>query len=263
MTDAIRVVACIRFVWPWLIHLRLLETSGAARTNLSATDSSNIHRPMSAYETGDHEFSAPSQSAEATGGSALPRELTAARTSVHRSDAKTPLPRVSTTDCCSAAPRPMLPGIHEKKRMSRLAGIPGNEESSVLIMMMRSTPAAVIDSLTVAMFVERSALRSCVVAVTPRAVSTASVPENAFARATPSARDSTTTTRDPLGTSVMRSGRERTMAVKSIPSVRHTLRMPCPRPPAAPITATRRGSDRDELISAGVVMVEPRAKASE
>lgn len=151
---------------------------------------------MSAYETGDHEFSAPGQSAEATGRSALPRELTAARTSVQRSEAKTPLPMASTTACCSVAPRPMLPDIHEKKRISRLVGVPGNEVSSVLITMMRSTPAAIMDSFTVAMFAESSAERSRVAAVTPRAVSSASVPENASVRAAPSARDSTTTTRE-------------------------------------------------------------------
>lgn len=33
-------------------------------------------------------------------------------------------------------------------------------------------------------------------------------------------------TREPIGTSVMRSGREWTMAVKPIPSARHTLRIP-------------------------------------
>src|SRR2546421_2014683 len=43
----------------------------------------------------------------------------------------------------------------------------------------------------------------------------------------------------------MRSGRERTMAVNTIPSARHTLQMPWPRPPAAPMTATCRGSRRD------------------
>ena len=227
-----------RLVRPRSIHLRPLETSGAARTKSLATDSSSIHRPMSAYETGDHEFSAPGQSTEATGRSALPRELTAARTSVQRSEAKTPLPMASTAACCSVAPRPMLPGIHEKKRISRLVGVPGNEVSSVLITMMRSTPAAIMDSFTVAMFAESSAERSRVAAVTPRAVSTASVPENASVRAAPSARDSTTTTRERPGTLVIRSGRERTMAVNSIPSARHTLRMPWPRPPAAPMTAT-------------------------
>jgi len=241
---------------PGSIHLRTLETSGAARTKSLATDSSSIHRPISAYETGDHEFSAPGQSPEATGRSALPRELTAARTSVQRSDAKTPSPMASTTACCSVAPRPILLGIHEKKRISRLAGIPGNEVSSVLIIMMRSTPAAIMDSLTVAMFAESNAGRSCVVAVTPRVVSTTSVRENASVRAAPSARDSTTTTRERPGTSVMRSGRERTTAVKSIPSERHTLRMPWPRPPAAPMTATWRGSSRCGLIIDVVVTVK-------
>ncbi len=223
-------------------HPRPLETSGAERTNLLATDSSSIHRPMSAYETGHHEFVAPGQSAEAIGCSARPREFTAARTSVHRSESKTPAPRASATACCSVAPRPTLPGIWEKKRMRRLAGLPGNEQSSVLIMMMRSTPAASMDSLTVAMFEESRVERSRVVVVTPRAVSTASVPENASVSAARSARDSTTTTRERAGTSAMRSGRERTMAVKSIPFARHTPRMPRPRPPAAPRTATQPGS---------------------
>src|ERR1043166_3040068 len=92
-----------RMVRPRSIHLRALETSGAARTKSLATDSSSIHRPMSTYETGDHEFSAPGQSEDATGRSVLPRELTAARTRVQRSDAKTPSPRASTPACFSVA----------------------------------------------------------------------------------------------------------------------------------------------------------------
>jgi hypothetical protein len=100
-------------VRPWSIHLRLLETSGAARTKSLTTDSSSIYRPVPAYETGDHEFSAPGQSAEATA-------------------------------CCPVAARPILPGIHEKKRKGQHVGIPGNEVSSVLIITMRSTPAAIM-----------------------------------------------------------------------------------------------------------------------
>jgi hypothetical protein len=168
--------------------------------------------PHVCNETGDQEFCAPVQSAEAMGRSAPPRELTAARTSVQRSDAKMPVPSASTTACCSEAPRPMLPGIHEKKRKSRLAGIPGDEASSVLIIKIRSTFAATMDSLTVAMLAKSNAAQSNVVAVTPKAVCTASAPENASARAAPSARDSTTTTRKRRGTSVMRSGRSRKFA---------------------------------------------------
>lgn len=210
---------------------------------------------MSAYETGNHELRAPLQSTAATGRSWIPREFTAARTSVQRSGASASLLRASTTANCSVAPRPMLPGIHEKKRISRLAGCPGNEFKSVLIMIMRSTPAVIIDSFTVAIFAESSARRLFVVAVTPRAVSTAFVPENASVRAARSAKDSTTTTRDPWGTSAMRSGRERTMAVNAILSARHTLRMPWPRPPAAPMTATWRGSSGEgETVAAGVMV---------
>jgi hypothetical protein len=50
---------------------------------------------------------------------------------------------------------------------------------------------------------------------------------------------------------VMRSGRERTIAVKPIPSALQTSRIACPRPPAAPTTATWWGSERIAL-SAGV-----------
>jgi hypothetical protein len=76
-----------------------------------------------------------------------------------------------------------VPGIHEKKRITRLAGFPGGEAISVLIIMMRSTPAADIDSSTVAMFAESRAERSQLVDLTPRAVSTAPAPENASVRA--------------------------------------------------------------------------------
>jgi hypothetical protein len=119
-----------------------------------------------------------------------------------------------------------VPGIHEKKRITRLAGFPGEEASSVLITIMRSTPADDIDSSTVAMLAESRADRSQLVDLTPMAVSTTPAPENASARAARSARDVTTATREPSGTSVMRCGRERTMAVNPIPSARHTLRMP-------------------------------------
>src|SRR5690348_8955039 len=152
---------------------RRRDTSGAARTNSLDAASSSIHRPMAAYETGNQEFTAPSHVAEATGRSSLPRELTPARTRVQRRDENAPLPRASTTACCSEAPRPILVGIHENRRMARLAGVPGAEASSVLITMMRSTPAATIDASTVAMFAESSAERSSLVDVSPRAVSTA------------------------------------------------------------------------------------------
>ena len=142
------------------LHRRRRDTSGAARTNSLAAASSSIHRPMASYETGNQEFRAPSQSAEATGRSSLPRELTPARTRVQRSDENAPRPSASTTACCSEAPRPIVAGIHEKKRMAQLAGFPGGEASSVLITMMRSTPAANIDSSTVAMFAESRAERS-------------------------------------------------------------------------------------------------------
>jgi hypothetical protein len=82
---------------------------------------------------------------------------------------------------------------------------------------MRSMPAANIDSSIAAMFAESKAERSELVDVTPRAVITASAPVNASLRAARSARDVTITTREPHGTSVMRSGRERTMAVNLIP----------------------------------------------
>jgi hypothetical protein len=78
----------------------------------------------------------------------------------------------------------------------------------------------------VAMFAESKAERSELVEVTPRAVSTASAPAKALVRAVRSVSDVITTTQQPFGTSVMRSGRERTMAVNGIPSALHTLRMP-------------------------------------
>jgi hypothetical protein len=196
---------------------RRRDTSGAAWTNSLAAASSSIHRPMAPYETGDQEFKAPSQSRDATGRSSFPRELSPARTSVQRSEENAPLPSASITACCSRAPRPIVPGMHMKKRMARLAGCPGCEVSSVLMTMMRSTLAPNIDSSTAAMFAESKAGRSCVVAVTPRAVSTASAPENASARAAPSAKDWTTAALDPPGRSVIRSGRERTTAVNPIP----------------------------------------------
>jgi hypothetical protein len=119
----------------------------------------------------------------------------------------------------------MVPGIQEKKRMSRLAGFPGDAVRSVLITRIRSTPAANIACSTVSIFSESAAERSRLVDVTPRAVRTASAPAKAAVRAARSAREVTTATREPGGT-VMRSGRDRTMAVKPIPSPRHTLRMP-------------------------------------
>ncbi len=205
---------------------RRRDTSGAARTNSLAEASSSIHRPMATYETGAQEFSAPPQSAAATGGSLLPRELTPPRTSVQRSEENAPSPRASTTACCSEAPRPVVPGTHEKKRNARLAGLPGSDASSVFITIIRSTPAANIDSSIVAMLAESKAERSALVEVNPMAVSTASAPANASVSAARSARDVTTATREPLGTSVMRFGRERTMAVNCTPSALHTLRMP-------------------------------------
>jgi hypothetical protein len=205
---------------------RRRDTSGAAQTNSLAETSSSIHLPIASYDTGAQEFRAPPQSAEATGRSFFPRELRPARMSVQRSEENAPLPRASTTACCSEAPRPVVPGIHEKKRNARLAGLPGMGASSVLITTIRSTPAANIDSSIVAMFAESKAERSELVDVSPRAVSTASAPVNASVRAGRSVRDVITATREPLGTSVMRSGRERTMAVNLMPSALHTLRMP-------------------------------------
>jgi len=159
------------------------DTIGAPRIKSLAAASSSIHRPMASYETGIQEFGALPQSAEATGRSSLPLKLTPARTRVQRSDANAPSPKASTTACCSAAPRPILPGILEKKRMAQLAGFPGREASSVLIIMRRSTPAASIDASTVAAFLESRAERSKLADVTPRAVSTASAAENACVRA--------------------------------------------------------------------------------
>src|SRR5689334_18228766 len=101
------------------------ETSGAALTNWLAAASSIIHRAIASYETGIQEFREPGQSTAATGASCLPRELSPARASVHRTPEKAPLPSASTTAWCSRAPRPILPGIQEKKRMARLAGFPG------------------------------------------------------------------------------------------------------------------------------------------
>jgi hypothetical protein len=120
----------------------------------------------------------------------------------------------------------MLPGIHEKKRMSRLAGLPGNDVRRVLITTIRSTPAPDIACSTVSMFAESRAERSWLVAVTPSAVRTASAPARAVVRAERSASEVTTATREPGGTFLIRSGRERTMAVKPIPSSRQTVRMP-------------------------------------
>jgi hypothetical protein len=136
------------------------ETSGAALTNWLAVASSIIHRAMASYETGMHEFRAPGQSAAAAGASFLPRELSPARTSVHRTAEKAPLPRASTTACCSRAPRPILPGTQEKKRIARLPGFPGREASKVLMMMMRSTLAANMAASTSAAFSDSMAERS-------------------------------------------------------------------------------------------------------
>jgi hypothetical protein len=158
----------------------------------------------------------------------------------------------SATACCSVAPRPILPGSNEKNLIVRLAGLPGFAARSVLMMTMRSTCEASIVSSTVAMFADSSAERSWLVDVTPSAVSTASAPENAFLRSVQSVKDGTTAMREPPGTFAMRSGRERTMAVNPIPSVLHTSRIPCPKPPAAPITATWWGSGRIGSSANGV-----------
>src|SRR3954447_7021707 len=56
----------------------------------------------------------------------------------------------------------------------------------------------------------------------------------------------------------MRSGRERTMAVNPILSVLHTSRIPCPRPPAAPITATWWGHGRIGSSANGVFIFMAR-----
>ncbi len=125
------------------IHRRRRDTSGAARTNSLAVASSRIHRAIARYETGIQELSAPAQSAEATGRSSFPRAFSPPRTSVHRSDENAPRPSASTTACCSVAPRPMVPGMHENKRMTRLADLPSDEVRSVLITTIRSTPAAI------------------------------------------------------------------------------------------------------------------------
>src|SRR5690242_21410129 len=100
-------------------HRRRRDTSGAARTNSLAAASSSIHRPIARYDTGIHELGAPAQSAEATGGSSFPLEFSPPRTSVHRSDENSPRPSASATARCSLAPRPTLPGIQEKNRISR------------------------------------------------------------------------------------------------------------------------------------------------
>jgi hypothetical protein len=50
-----------------------------------------------------------------------------------------------------------VPGIHEKKRIAQLAGVPGEEASSVFVTRIRSTAAANIDVSTVFMFSESSA----------------------------------------------------------------------------------------------------------
>lgn len=205
--------------------------------NALAVASATIHLAMASYDTGSQEFSAPSQCADATGYSSAPRELVPARTKVQRRDENAPRPSASATACCSVAPRPIFPGSHEKKRSAPLAGFPGSDARSVLMMTIRSTPALVIAASTVAMFVERRADGSPLVDVTPIAVRTASAPESASTRAPLSAREVTRATREPGGTSTIRSGRERTMAVNAMRSVRHTLSMLCPRPPAAPMTA--------------------------
>jgi hypothetical protein len=81
--------------------------------------------------------------------------------------------------------------------MSRLAGSPGGEASSVLTNTIRSTPIANIDCSTATMLAESSADRSWLVAVTPRVVSTPVAPHNASASADRSAREVTTATREP------------------------------------------------------------------
>jgi aspartate oxidase len=77
----------------------------------------------------------------------------------------------------------MVPGIHEKKRMRRVADLPGDEVSSVLVTTIRSTPAVNIACSTVSIFSESRAERSWLVDVTPRAVRTASAPAKATVRA--------------------------------------------------------------------------------
>jgi hypothetical protein len=120
----------------------------------------------------------------------------------------------------------MVPGIHEKNRMGSLAGLPGNGVRRVLITTIRSTPASDSACSTVSMFAESKAEGSWLVAVTPSAVRTASAPAKAAVSAGRSASEVTTATREPDGTFVIRSGLDRTMAVKPIPSSRHTARMP-------------------------------------
>ncbi len=164
------------------IHLRR-DTSGAAQTKRLAAASSIIQRPIASYETGNHEFDEPCQSGDATGGSSLPLELTPARTSVQRNEENSPLPSASTTACCSAAPRPILPGIHEKKLMIFVLGCPGGAATIVFIRRIRSTPAASIAALTTGIFADISADGSELVAVVPIADMTASAPEKASVKA--------------------------------------------------------------------------------
>ena len=135
----------------------------------------------------------------------------------------------------------MLPGSSEKRRPRKLGGAPGAAASSVLMMRIRSTPALFIAASTEARFFESNAVRSELVRVTPIAVSTASESLNASASLARSPRSLRTSTREPSGIAVMRSGRERTIAVKRTSADLHTRSMPCPRPPAAPITATLAG----------------------
>jgi hypothetical protein len=100
------------------------------------------------------------------------------------------------------------------------------------------------------------------VAVTPSAVMTASVPAKAAASPDRLAREVTTATREADGTSVIRSGRERRMVVNPIPSSRQTARMPWPRPPATPMTATWRGRRWDRSSFASLVIGGLRLLAS-
>jgi hypothetical protein len=221
--------------------------------NRPTAASSSSQRAIARYDTGIHEFVAPFQSAEATGASSIPRALRPPRTSVHRVDDSAPRPRASTTARCSRAPMPMRPGIEQKNRRARVAGSPGSDASSVLMITMRSTPASRIARSTERRFSASKADRSRLVAVTPSAVTTASAPANAAVSDDESASDGTTATRESAGTSTIRSGRERTMAVKPMPCARHSARMPWPRPPAAPRTATCRRLERTvpAVVAAG------------
>jgi hypothetical protein len=56
----------------------------------------------------------------------------------------------------------------------------------------------------------------------------------------------------------MRSGRDRTIAVKAMLSAIHTRRMPCPRPPAAPSTATCRGNAFRDFNCGCIKSISPR-----